>query len=83
MEGNGQDKVAGAEKNIEGNKIRVLTIYVDKVTQRVEVEGLIGNKQLCLNALGEAVKTVANFDPPRIQPVSGFRAGLNRFLHKH
>ncbi len=53
-------------KPLPGDKIVVMIIYLDKKTQRVEIEGLIGNKPLCLNALAEAIKTVTNFEPSKI-----------------
>jgi len=67
---------------IQGEQVRVLTIYIDKVTQRVSLEGLIGQKTLCFNVLAEAIKTVANFDPSKVQPVvrPGFIAGVRNFL---
>ena len=59
---------------VPSNKVMVLTIYVDKVTQRVEVEGLLGNKTLCLNALAEAIKAIASFEPsPIVHPSTGNR----------
>lgn len=65
------------------DKVLVLSVYIDKKTQRVSIEGLIDKKQLCLNVLGEAVKTIANFEPPRVTPVKGFIPGVRNFLGKH
>ncbi len=76
--GNGKDKpqVPGGVVNPanDPNKVMVLTIYVDKTTNRVEVVGALGNKVLCLNAVAEAIKVIANFTPsPIIQPGLGNR----------
>lgn len=77
---NGKDQVGSQIGALPAvNKVMVLTIYVDKVTQRVEVEGLLTNKPLCLNALAEAIKAVTNFAPsPIIQPAKGGILGFAR-----
>ena len=79
---NGEVKKEG--ENIETPKVVVMTIYMNKATQRIEIEGLINQKQLCLNALAEAIKAVANFTAPIIQTARpGLMTGLARRFGKH
>jgi len=61
----------------------VLTIYVNKKTRQVSVNGLLSDKKLCLNALGEAVKCVANFESSKIiKPSGGLMNRMARFFHR-
>jgi hypothetical protein len=80
----GLDKQPGqATPQLAEEKIMVLTISIGKISKRIEVDGLLGNKVLCFNAIGEAIKTIANFNPPSIiQPVGGMAGLARRFLHK-
>ncbi len=67
-----EDKANQANANLPplpGNpadRVMVLTLYIDKKTNIVSVEGLLANKQLCYNVLAEGLKAVANFQPSSI-----------------
>ena len=82
-EGNGDMTKLGEPLPMPGateEKIVVLRILLDKKTQRVEVEGLIGNKTLCFNVIGEAIKTIANFEPSPI--VAAPKHGMMNFVRQ-
>jgi len=69
---------------IAEEKIVVLKICIGKVSKRIEVEGLLGNKTLCYHAIAEAIKTITDFNPsPIIQAPRGFIPRLRGFLNKH
>ena len=69
---------------VEGEKINILTINMDKVTKRIEVSGTLGNKKLCYHAIAETIKTIADFEPSPIitNPPGGMAGVARRFLHR-
>jgi len=80
---NGKLEPQPAPPEMPEGKITVLVIKLDKKTQRVEIEGMIGNKALCFNVIAEAIKTIANFDPsPIIKPQGGILGFARKFVPK-
>lgn len=63
------EELTNQDKPVTPHKALVMSIYIEQPSGRIVVEGLLGNQQLCLNALGEAIKAVANFNPPKVQVV--------------
>ena len=51
---------------VPDEQIEVMRIFINKTTRQVSVNGLLGEKTLCLNVLSEALKVVANFQPSPI-----------------
>lgn len=70
------------EQKPDNEKVVILTILLDKKTGQISLNGILGQKQMVLNALGEAIKVVANFDPPKVQPVHGIINGARNLFKR-
>jgi len=63
------EKKPSQQPQNDNELVEVIKVFVNKTTHQISVNGLLGEKTLCLNALAEALKIVANFQPsPIIQP---------------